>query len=148
MKVILLQDVKGQGKKGDLVDVNEGYARNFLIKKGFAEVATPNKINDLKQKKAAADFHKQEEIKAMRALAAELKGKTFTLKIKVGQGGKVFGSVTGATIAEAMTAAGYDVDKKKIVLESPIKAVGVYDVDIKLLEGISTKIKVQVSEEQ
>ena len=148
MQVILLQDVKGQGKKGDLVDVNEGYARNFLIKKGFAEVATPNKINDLKQKKAAADFHKQEEIKAMRALAAELKGKTFTLKIKVGQGGKVFGSVTGATIAEAMTAAGYDVDKKKIVLESPIKAVGIYDVDIKLLEGISTKIKVQVSEEQ
>lgn len=147
MQVILLQDVKGQGKKGDLVDVNEGYARNFLIKKGFAEVATPNKINDLKQKKAAADFHKQEEVKAMRALAAELKGKTFTLKIKVGQGGKVFGSVTGATIAEAMTAAGYDVDKKKIVLESPIKAVGVYDVDIKLLEGISTKIKVQVSEE-
>lgn len=147
MQVILLQDVKGQGKKGDLVDVNEGYARNFLIKKGFAEVATPNKINDLKQKKAAADFHKQEEIKAMRALAAELKGKTFTLKIKVGQGGKVFGSVTGATIAEAITAAGYDVDKKKIVLESPIKAVGVYDVDIKLLEGISTKIKVQVSEE-
>ena len=148
MKVILKADVKGQGKKGDLVDVNEGYARNFLIKKGFAEVATPNKINDLKQKKAAADFHKQEEVKAMRALAAELKGKTFTLKIKVGQGGKVFGSVTGATIAEAMTAAGYDVDKKKIVLESPIKAVGVYDVDIKLLEGISTKIKVQVSEEQ
>lgn len=147
MQVILLQDVKGQGKKGDLVDVNEGYARNFLIKKGFAEVATPNKINDLKQKKAAADFHKQEEVKAMRSLAAELKGKTFTLKIKVGQGGKVFGSVTGATIAEAMTAAGYDVDKKKIVLESPIKAVGVYDVDIKLLEGISTKIKVQVSEE-
>ena len=147
MQVILLQDVKGHGKKGDLVDVNEGYARNFLIKKGFAEVATPNKINDLKQKKAAADFHKQEEIKAMRALAAELKGKTFTLKIKVGQGGKVFGSVTGATIAEAMTAAGYDVDKKKIVLESPIKAVGVYDVDIKLLEGISTKIKVQVAEE-
>lgn len=83
----------------------------------------------------------------MRALAAELKGKTFTLKIKVGQGGKVFGSVTGATIAEAMTAAGYDVDKKKIVLESPIKAVGIYDVDIKLLEGISTKIKVQVAEE-
>lgn len=147
MQVILLQDVKGQGKKGDLVDVNEGYARNFLIKKGFAEVATPNKINDLKQKRAAADFHKQEEIKAMRALAAELKGKTFTLKIKVGQGGKVFGSVTGATIAEAMTVAGYDVDKKKIVLESPIKAVGVYDVDIKLLEGISTKIKVQVAEE-
>ncbi len=148
MKVILLQDVKGQGKKGDLIDVNEGYARNFLVKKGFAEVATSNKINDLKQKKAAADYHKQEEIKAMHALASELKGKTFTVNIKVGQGGKVFGSVTSANVAEAMAAAGYDVDKKKIVLANPIKMVGVYDVDIKLLEGISTKVKVQVADEQ
>lgn len=147
MQVILLQDVKGQGKKGDLVDVNEGYARNFLVKKGFAEIATPNKINDLKQKKAAADYHKQEEIKAMHALAAELKGKKFTVRIKVGQGGKVFGSVTGANISEALGAAGYDVDKRKIVLPNPIKAVGIYDVELKLLEGISTKIKVEVAEE-
>ena len=148
MKVILLQDVKGQGKKGDLIDVNEGYARNFLVKKGFAEIATPSKINDLKQKKAAADYHKQEEIKAMQALAAELKGKQFTVRIKVGQSGKVFGSVTGANIADAMAACGYDVDKKKIILSNPIKMVGVYDVDIKLLEGISTKIKVEVAGEQ
>ena len=90
MQVILLQDVKGQGRKGELVDVNEGYARNFLVKKGLAEVATPTKINELKQKKAAADYHRQEEIKAMHALAAELKGKKFTVRIKVGQGGKVF----------------------------------------------------------
>lgn len=148
MQVILLQDVKGQGKKGELIDVNEGYARNFLVKKGFAEVATPAKINDLKQKKAAADYHKQEEVKAMHALAYELKGKTFTVRIKVGQGGKVFGSVTGANISEALSAAGYDVDKKKIVLANPIKNVGIYDVDIKLLEGITAKIKVEVAEEQ
>ena len=148
MQVILLQDVKGQGKKGELIDVNEGYARNFLVKKGFAEVATPAKINDLKQKKAAADYHKQEEVKAMHALALELKGKTFTVRIKVGQGGKVFGSVTGANISEALSAAGYDVDKKKIVLANPIKNVGIYDVDIKLLEGITAKIKVEVAEEQ
>ncbi len=148
MQVILLQDVKGQGKKGELIDVNEGYARNFLVKKGFAEVATPAKINDLKQKKAAADYHKQEEVKAMHALASELKGKTFTVRIKVGQGGKVFGSVTGANISEALSAAGYDVDKKKIVLANPIKNVGIYDVDIKLLEGITAKIKVEVAEEQ
>ena len=148
MKVLLLQDVKGQGKKGELIDVNEGYARNFLVKKGFAEVATPAKINDLKQKKAAADYHKQEEVKAMHALASELKGKTFTVRIKVGQGGKVFGSVTGANISEALSAAGYDVDKKKIVLANPIKNVGIYDVDIKLLEGITAKIKVEVAEEQ
>ena len=148
MQVILLQDVKGQGKKGELIDVNEGYARNFLVKKGFAEVATPAKINDLKQKKAAADYHKQEEVKAMHALASELKGKTFTVRIKVGQGGKVFGSFTGANISEALSAAGYDVDKKKIVLANPIKNVGIYDVDIKLLEGITAKIKVEVAEEQ
>lgn len=148
MQVILLQDVKGQGKKGELIDVNEGYARNFLVKKGFAEVATPARINDLKQKKAAADYHKQEEVKAMHALASELKGKTFTVRIKVGQGGKVFGSVTGANISEALSAAGYDVDKKKIVLANPIKNVGIYDVDIKLLEGITAKIKVEVAEEQ
>ena len=147
MQVILLQDVKGQGKKGELIDVNEGYARNFLIKKGYAEVATPSKINDLKQKKAAADYHRQEEVKAMHALAAELRGKQFTVRIQVGQGGKVFGSVTGANISEALAAAGYEVDKRKIVLEGPIKAVGVYEVELRLLEGIGTKIKVEVAEE-
>ena len=148
MQVILLQDVKGQGKKGELVDVNEGYARNFLIKKGYAEVATANKINDLKQKKASADFHKQEELKAMRALAAELKGKTFKVTIKVGQGGKVFGSVTGANISEALAAAGYEVDKKKVVLEGPIKSVGLYSVELKLAEGVSTAIKIEVAGEE
>ena len=148
MQVILLQDVKGQGKQGELVDVNEGYARNFLIKKGYAEVATANKINDLKQKKASADFHKQEELKAMRALAAELKGKTFKVTIKVGQGGKVFGSVTGANISEALAAAGYEVDKKKVVLEGPIKSVGLYSVELKLAEGVSTSIKIEVAGEE
>ena len=147
MKIILLQDVKGQGKKGDIVEVNEGYARNFLIKKGLAEVATASKINDINQKKSAADFHKAEEIKATRALAAELNGKTFKLKIKAGQGGKVFGSVTGANIAEALQAAGYEVDKKKVVLAQPIKNVGIYDIDLKLLEGVSAKIKIEIEAE-
>lgn len=147
MKIILLQDVKGQGKKGEIVDVNEGYARNFLIKKGFAEVATADKINDINQKKAAADFHKAEEIKAMRELAKELNGKNFTVKIKAGQGGKVFGSVTGANIADALASSGYAVDKKKVLVPQPIKNVGVYDVDLKLLEGITTKIKVTVESE-
>ena len=144
MKVILLQDVKGQGKKGEVVDVNEGYARNFLVKKGLAEIATASKLNDISQKKSAADFHKAEEIKATKALAEELKDKAFTVKIKAGQGGKVFGSVTGANISEAMQTAGYTVDKKKIVLSQPIKNVGEYDVDLKLMEGISTEIKVTV----
>ena len=81
MKVILLQDVKGQGKKGEVVDVNEGYARNFLIKKGLAEIATAMKINDLNQKKAAADLHEAEEVKAMQALAAGRRGKNINDKI-------------------------------------------------------------------
>lgn len=148
MKVILLQDVKGQGKKDDLIEVNEGYARNFLIKKGLAEAATPTKINELNQKKASAAFHKQEEIKAMKALAAEIKGKTFTVNIKVGKEGKVFGSVTAADIAQSMKDAGYDVDKKKIVLASALKMVGDYDVEIKLMEGVSTKVKVAVRGEE
>ena len=147
MKVILLQDVKGQGKKGEVVDVNEGYARNFLIKKGLAEAATASKLNDIAQKKSSSDFHKAEEVKAMKAMAAELKGKSFTVTIKAGSNGKVFGSVTGANIADALQAAGYAVDKKKVVLPQPIKTLGSYDIDLKLMEGISTKIIVEVKAE-
>ena len=144
MKIILLQDVKGQGKKGELIDVNEGYARNFLIKKGLAEAATATKINELNQKKSSQEFHKQEEIKAMKALAEEIKGKNFTVKIKVGQTGKVFGSVTAADISASLQEAGYEIDKKKILLDSPIKLVGEYAVDIRLLEGITTNITITV----
>ncbi len=147
MKIILLQDVKGQGKKGEVKDVNEGYARNFLIKKGLAEVATANKLNEISQKKSAADFHKAEEIKATQQLAGNINGKLFVVKIKAGQGGKVFGSVTAADVAEAMQRDGFEVDKKKVVLTQPIKTVGVFDVDLKLMEGIGAKIKVSVESE-
>ena len=147
MKVILLQDVKGQGKKGEVVDVNEGYARNFLVKKGLAEIATASKLNDLTQKKSAADFHKAEEIKATKLLAREINGKTFTVKIKAGQNGKVFGSVTGGNVADALSAAGYDIDKKKIVLPQPIKTLGTYDIDLKLAEGVASKIIIAVEAE-
>lgn len=147
MKVILLQDVKGQGKKGDIVEVNEGYARNFLIKKGFAEVATAAKLNDISMKKSAADFHKAEEIKATKELAEKIKGKSFTLKIKAGQNGKVFGSVTSSDISEALAAAGYKVDKKKIILAQPIKNTGAYEIELKLMEGMSSKIKVVIEAE-
>lgn len=147
MKVILLQDVKGQGKKGEVVDVNEGYARNFLVKKGFAEIATASKLNDLTQKKSAADFHKAEEIKATKEMAKEINGKLFTVKIKAGANGKVFGSVTSQNVSDALQLAGYAVDKKKIVLSSPIKNLGEYKVDLKLLEGISAKIRISVEAE-
>ena len=144
MKVILLQDVKGQGKKGELKEVNDGYARNFLIKKGLAIEATATKINELNQKQQATAYHKEEELKAMKALAKEIDGKTFTLNIKVGQNGKVFGSVTGADISACLKEAGYDIDKKKIVIDGPIKLVGTYTVALKLAEGVSAKINVEV----
>ena len=147
MKVILLQDVKGQGKKGEVIEVNEGYARNFLIKKGLAEAATASKLNDINQKKAAADYHHAEEVKATRELAKEISGKTFTVRIKAGQGGKVFGSVTGANISDALQQAGYSIDKKKVVLAQPIKNTGVYDIDLKLMEVITSKIKISVEAE-
>ena len=144
MKTILFPDVTGQGKKGEVADVNEGYARNFLIKKGLAEVATASKLNDINQKKASADFHHAEEVKATQALAAEIKGKTFTVKIKAGQGGKVFGSVTAQNVADAITAAGYEVDKKKIVISEPIKSLGRFTVTVKLYAEISAKLTVVV----
>ena len=93
--------MKGQGKKGDLLDENEGYARNFLIKKGLAEAATATKINELNQKKNSQAYHKQEELKAMKALAKEIKDKQFEVKIKVAENGKVFGSVTAQDVTES-----------------------------------------------
>ena len=144
MRVILLKDVKGQGKKGDLVEVSDSYARNFLIKGGYAEQATAVKINDIAQKKAAADFHRAEELKAAKELSAELKGKTFVVKVKAGAGGRLFGSVTAADVAAALSEQGYAVDKKKIVLSSPMRESGNYDVELKLFEGVSAKIVVRV----
>ena len=144
MRVILLKDVKGQGKKGDVVDVSDSYARNYLIKGGYAEVATAVKINDIAQKKAAADFHKAEELKAAREVAATLKGKKFTVKVKAGAGGRLFGSVTAADISAALAEGGYTVDKKKIVRSSPLREAGEYEVELRLFEGVSVKIGVKV----
>ena len=147
MKIILLQDVKGQGKKGEVIDVNEGYARNFLIKKGLAEVATASKLNDISQKKAAADFHKAEEVKATKAMASKLKGKTFTVKIKAGQNGKVFGSVSSKEIAAAIKAqSDLEIDKKKIQLSEPIRSFGVHEAGIKLHPQVTATLRVKVEE--
>ncbi len=144
MRVILLKDVKGQGKAGDLIDVSDSYARNYLIKGGYAEQATAEKVNALSQKKAAADFHRAEELKAAKQTAAELKDKKFTIKVKAGAGGRLFGSVTGADISQALAEGGYTVDKKKISLSSPLREAGSYSVELKLAEGVTTKITVVV----
>lgn len=144
MKVIFLKDVKGSGKKGEIAEVSDGYARNFLIKKGLAEEATAVKINSLNIKKGAEDFHRQEEIKALKEEAKKLNGTQITLKIKCGENGKVFGSVTAKEIADELTALGFTVDKKRVILKDPIKLLGVYAVDVKFLPEVIAKIKVEV----
>lgn len=143
MKVILLQDVKGTGKKGDVAEVSVGYAQNFLLKKGLAKEATSTGINEVNQKKAATSFHRAEEIKAMKELAAKMKGAEVNIPLKVGANGKTFGSVSAAQVAAALTQKGFDVDKKCIKMEA-FKAIGSYTADVRLMENVSTSIKVNV----
>ena len=143
MKVILKSDVKGSGKKGDVIEVSDGYAKNFLIKKGLAEAATASGVNEANQRKAADAYHKAEEIKATKALAESLNGKSVTVKIKVSENGKVFGSVTSLHVAESLAAMGYDIDKKKIKMDA-LKSLGSCPAEIRFMEGISCKITVVV----
>ena len=145
MKVILKADVKGSGKKGDILEVSDGYAKNFLLKKGLAEIATSSGINEINQRKNADEFHKAENIKAQKELAAKLNGVTVPVSIRAGENGKVFGSVTTEKIASALSELGYEVDKKRIVTKEPIKNVGDYEAEVKFIEGVSAKIKIVVS---
>ena len=145
MKVILLSDVKALGKKGDVVEVADGYGRNFLVKKGLAKIATASTVHEAQQKKEAAAFHKAEEVKALKALAADLEGKTVHVKIKTGENGKMFGSVTAKEIADAINDLGFNVDKKKVLLDAPIKTLGSYTVEVKFLPDEIAKITVAVN---
>ena len=144
MKVILKSDVKGSGKKGDIIEVSDGFAQNFLLKKGLAEIATASGINEITQRKAADQFHKAEELKAMKELAAALNGKTVEVGIKTGENGKVFGSVTSASVAAALEKEGFQIDKKKIQMAA-VKTTGIFDAEIRLMESVSAKIKVRVA---
>ena len=143
MKVFLLADVKDVGKKGDVAEVSDGYGKNFLIKKGFAKAATASNVHEAEQKKAAQAFHKAEEVKALKELAATLDGKSVPVKIKVSENGKVFGSVTTLHVSEALSKLGFDIDKKKIKMDS-VKNLGSYPAEIRLMEGVVAKITVVV----
>ncbi len=147
MKVILLADVKGTGKKNDVIEVSDGYARNCLFKKKLAIEATSTEINAVQNKLKAQEFHKAEEIKKWKELAAKMKNAEIKCTVKCGENGKIFGSVTSKEIADKLVEAGYDVDKKKIILKEPIKTPGNYVVEVKFLPDISTKIKVSVKAE-
>ncbi len=144
MKVILKADVRGSGKKGDVIEVSDGYAKNFLIKKGLAEPATASGINEISQRRTADAYHRAENEKSLRALAKELEGKTVTLSISAGENGKVFGSVTTAHIAAALAESGYEVDKKKITTKEAIKTLGMFEAEVRLMEGVSAKVFVNV----
>lgn len=147
MKVILLEDVKSLGKKGQLVEVNAGYARNFILPKKLGVEATNKNINDLKLQKAHEDKVAAEQLAAAKVLAEELKDKSVELKMKVGEGGRTFGAISTKEIAAAVKEQlGYDIDKKKISVNEAIKSLGVYNVKIKLHPKVTAELKVKVTE--
>ena len=147
MKVILLEDVKALGKKGQVVNVSDGYARNLLLPKKLGVEATGKNMNDLKLQKAHADKVAQENLDAAKAFEEELKDKQVTVGIKVGEGGRTFGSISAKEIAEAAKAQlGYELDKKKLQLSAPIKELGTTMVPIKLHPKVTGELKVVVKE--
>ena len=148
MKVILIKDVKGSGKEGDVLNVADGYARNFLIAKGFAVEATAKNQNDLAGKKASAQHKLDVEKADNEKIAAALDGKKVTIKAKAGQGGKLFGAVTASTVASAIKEQySQNIYKKNINLNSEIKSFGDFSAVIKMTQGVSCKIDISVIEE-
>ncbi|MCD9024828.1 50S ribosomal protein L9 [Cohnella silvisoli] len=147
MKVIFLQDVKGQGKKGEIKEVSEGYARNFLLPKGVVQIATDGAKKSLDQQVASAQKKKENEKNEFKALAAKLSEMTIVIKAKAGEGGRLFGAITSKQIAEALEAHKITIDKRKIELEDPIRVLGVTKVTVKLYPDVKGTLNVQVVEE-
>lgn len=146
MEVILLEDVKNVGKKGEIVKVNDGYGRNVLVKKKQAVEATSRNLNDWKLKKANDDKIAAENLEAAKELGKKIEESEITVAIKVGEGGKTFGSVSSKEIAEEVKSQlGFDVDKKKVQLKDAIKTVGTHEVKIKLHSQVTAVLKVNVA---
>lgn len=147
MKIILLQDEKKLGKKGDIIEASDGYARNYILPKKIGVEATSKNMNDLKLQKANEDKRAKEQLDAAKALAAELESKQVVVKIKAGEGGKAFGSVSTKDIAEAyMSQHNLELDKKKIQLQDGLKSFGAYEVPIKLHPQVTGRLNVKVTE--
>ena len=148
MKVILLEDVKALGKKGEIVNVSDGYARNMILPKKLGLEATPKNLNDLKLQKANEEKVAQENLEAARAFAKNLEDKEVILTLKVGEGGSTFGSVSTQEISEAAKKQlNLDIEKKKLVLPNPIRNLGVTNVPVKLHPKVTGSLKVWVKEE-
>ena len=149
MKVVLLADVKGSGKKGELVNVSDGYARNFLFPKKLAKEANAQALNELKNAEESKAFKIKQETEAAQASADKINGKSVSILAKAGQGGKLFGSVTAKEIAEAIKKQyGVDVDKRKIDTKGDMKAFGTYACEVKLYSGITATVKAVVTEKE
>lgn len=148
MKVILTQDVKGQGKKGQVINVSDGYARNFLLAKGLATEATKSNLNDLKGKQESAEYKIKTDTEEAKKLAEQMKELVVDLKAKAGDNGKLFGSITSKDVAEALTNQHHiKLDKKKFVLPDGIKTLGVTEVTVKLYTGITGTLRVNVEKQ-
>lgn len=147
MEVILLEDVKALGKKGQIVKVNDGYARNFILKKNLGIEANGKNLNDLKLQKANEEKLAQEKLDEAKKLAAEIEEKHVTLSIKSGEGGRTFGSVSTKEVAAAVKAQlGYEIDKKKMMLDEPIRTLGTHIIQVKYHKDVIGKLEVRVTE--
>lgn len=148
MKVILLADVKGSGKKGDMLEVSDGYARNFLLKKNLAVEATKQAVAEKTAKDEAAAYHHEQAVLQAKKTAERLKGQAVTLEAKAGTGGKLFGSITAKEIAQVVREKySVDVEKRKISV-GEVKAFGEYSFEVRLMAGVTTTMKLIVSEKQ
>ena len=145
MKVIFVKDLKGQGKVGEVKNISDGYAKNFVIPKGYAIEATAANLNDFKGKKESEQYRKEQEIKEAEIMKSKLGEISLTMSVKAGANGKLFGSITSKEISDKLKSDfNLSIDKKKIVLPDGIKTTGKYNVDIKLYPEISGKLSVEV----
>jgi large subunit ribosomal protein L9 len=147
MKVILRQNVESLGQIGDVVEVKAGYARNYLIPRKYAYTALKGNVQALEEEKKNLNVKKQHELRAAEKLAADIEKVSVSIPVQVGEEDKIFGTVTTQMIADALKEKGYDLDKRKIEIEEPIKSLGIYSISIKLHPSVSAKIKVWVVRE-
>ncbi len=144
MKVILLKEVKGLGKPDDIVEVQDGYAHNFLFRQQLALESTPANLNKVKTKKQAEAAKAARELAEAQTMASRINGQVFTLKMKCGEGSRLYGAVTAMDIADALAKAGFKVDKRGVTIRQPIKSLGDFEVDIRLQAEVSVKVQIKV----
>ncbi len=146
MKVVLLEDVKKLGKADEIIEVSDGYARNFLFKKNLAVEATKENLNEVKLRKKAEQVKAERALAEAQRIAKELEGQNFTMKMKAGEGGRLYGTLTAMDVADALNKAGYAVEKRNITIQTPLKNVGTTNVAVKLHNDVTANVVVKVEE--